>query len=251
MAAPRELIYGVHAVGAALQRDPSRLLEIQIAEGMGSQARMRQILDVAHSIGIAVHSCPRKTLDNLVTAGAHQGVIAWQKPARPLTEDDLEEILAGLAAEPLLLILDGVQDPHNLGACLRTADAAGVSAVIAPRDRAVGLTPIVRKVACGAAEAIPFIQVTNLARTLRELKDRGIWLVGADGAAEMDIFAAALRGPLGLVMGAEGEGLRRLTREHCDFLVRIPMAGTVESLNVSVATGVCLFEAVRQRQTQA
>ena len=153
-----------------------------------------------------------------------------------------------MATEPLLLILDGVQDPHNLGACLRTADAAGVSAVIAPRDRAVGLTPTVRKVACGAAEAIPFIQVTNIARTLRELKDRGIWLVGADGAAEMDIFSAGLRGPLGLVMGAEGEGLRRLTREHCDFLVRIPMAGTLESLNVSVATGICLFEAVRQRQ---
>ena len=250
MAAPRELIYGLHAVGAALQRDPSRLLEIQIAEGMGSQARLRQILDVAYGIGIVVHTCPRKTLDNLVTAGAHQGIIAWQKPARPFTEDDLNGLLDGLATEPLLLILDGVQDPHNLGACLRTADAAGATAVIAPRDRAVGLTPTVRKVACGAAESIPFVQVTNLARTLRELKELGIWLAGADGAAELDVYAAQLRGPLGLVMGAEGEGLRRLTREHCDFLVRIPMAGTVESLNVSVATGICLFEAVRQRQKQ-
>jgi 23S rRNA (guanosine2251-2'-O)-methyltransferase len=247
MAAPRELIYGLHAVDAALQRDPSRLLEIQIAEGMGNQARLRQILNVAYGIGIVVQTCSRKTLDNLVTAGAHQGIIAWQKPARPLTEGDLEGLLDDLTAEPLLLILDGVQDPHNLGACLRTADAAGATAVIAPRDRAVGLTPTVRKVACGAAESIPFVQVTNLARTLRELKDRGIWLAGTDGAAEVDVYSAQLRGPLGLVMGAEGEGLRRLTREHCDFLVRIPMAGMVESLNVSVATGICLFEAVRQR----
>jgi 23S rRNA (guanosine2251-2'-O)-methyltransferase len=249
MAAPQELIYGLHAVAAALQRDPSRLLEIHIAEGMGEQARLRQILSEARGIGIPVRSSSRKALDKLVTAGAHQGIIAWQKPARALTEDDLEPLLAGTAA-PLLLILDGVQDPHNLGACLRTADAAGVTAVIAPRDRAVGLTPTVRKVACGAAETVPFIQVTNLARSLRDLKDRGIWLVGSDGAAEQDIFNAQLRGALGVVMGAEGEGLRRLTRDHCDFLVRIPMAGTVESLNVSVATGICLFEAVRQRQTR-
>ena len=248
MADSRELIYGLHAVTAALRRDPERLLEIHIVEGMGEQARLQKISDEARSLGIAVRSCSRKALDKLVTEGAHQGVIAWQKPAPAFREGDLEELLTGLAEAPLLLILDGVQDPHNLGACLRTADAAGVSAVIAPRDRAVGLTPTVRKVACGAAEAIPFVQVTNLARTLRELKDRGIWLVGADGAAEMDVYAAELRGALGMVMGAEGEGLRRLTREHCDFLVRIPMAGTVESLNVSVATGICLFEAVRQRR---
>ncbi|MEJ2567075.1 MAG: 23S rRNA (guanosine(2251)-2'-O)-methyltransferase RlmB [Gammaproteobacteria bacterium] len=203
MAASRELVYGPHAVMAALRRDPSRLLEIRLAEGAGKQGRLRQIADEAHNIGIAVYTC-----------------------------------------------LDGVQDPHNLGACLRTADAAGVTAVIAPRDRAAGLTPTVRKVASGAAESTPFIQVTNLARCLRELKDRGIWLVGADGEAEMDLFAAELTGPLGLVMGAEGQGLRRLTREHCDFLVRIPMLGTVESLNVSVATGICLFEAVRRRRLQ-
>jgi 23S rRNA (guanosine2251-2'-O)-methyltransferase len=248
MTTARELIFGLHAVAAALERDPSRLLEIRIAEGMGSHGRLQWILDQADAIGIAVHSCPRKALDKLVTAGAHQGIIAWQKPARALAENDLEDLLAGLTAPPLLLILDGVQDPHNLGACLRSADAAGAAAVIAPRDRAVGLTPTVRKVACGAAEVIPFIQVTNLARSLRDLKDRGIWLVGADGEAEMDLFAAQLDGPLGLIMGAEGKGLRRLTREHCDFLARIPMAGAVESLNVSVATGICLFEAVRQRQ---
>lgn len=235
---------------AALRRDPSRLLEIRLAEGAGKQGRLRQIADEAHNIGIAVHSCARKELDNLVTAGEHQGIVAWRKPGRGYSEYDLEELLAAAAPAPLLLILDGVQDPHNLGACLRTADAAGATAVIAPRDRAVGLTATVRKVACGAAEATPFIQVTNLARSLRAIKDRGIWLVGADGAAERDVFAAELNGPLGLVLGAEGEGLRRLTREHCDFLVRIPMLGMVESLNVSVAAGVCLFEAVRQRRMQ-
>lgn len=247
MAAQRELIYGLHAVAAALQRDPARLLEIMVAEGARSQGRLAQIVELARSAGITLRNCPRDTLDDLVTEGAHQGIVAWQKPGRVLTEADLDELLEGLTAPPLLLVLDGVQDPHNLGACLRTADAAGVHAVIAPRDRAVGLTPIVRKVASGAAESIPFIQVTNLARSLRALKDKGIWLAGADGEAEKDIYAADLRGPIAIVMGAEGQGLRRLTREHCDFLVRIPMAGAVESLNVSVATGICLFEAVRQR----
>lgn len=250
MAAPRELIYGLHAVAAALQRDPARLLEILVAEGARPQGRLSQILEEARSAGIPLRTCPRSTLDDLVKEGAHQGIVAWQKPARALTEADLDELLEGLTAPPLLLVLDGVQDPHNLGACLRTADAAGVHAVIAPRDRAVGLTPVVRKVASGAAESIPFIQVTNLARSLRVLKDKGIWLAGADGEAEKDIYAADLSGPLALVMGAEGRGLRRLTREHCDFLMRIPMAGAVESLNVSVATGVSLYEAVRQRSTK-
>ncbi|HGX92090.1 MAG TPA: 23S rRNA (guanosine(2251)-2'-O)-methyltransferase RlmB, partial [Candidatus Tenderia sp.] len=147
-----------------------------------------------------------------------------------------------------LLILDGVQDPHNLGACLRSADAAGVDAVIVPKDKAAGLTPVVRKVACGAAESVPFYQVTNLARTLRELQELGVWLVGAAGEADTTVYQADLKGSLAIVMGAEEKGLRRLTREHCDSLIKIPMAGTVESLNVSVATGICLFEAVRQRQ---
>ena len=240
MTIQRELIYGMHAVAAALQRDPSRLLEIQIAEGVNAQKRMHQILETARDIGIEIHIRPRKSLDNLVKTGSHQGIIAWRKPARPFTENDLEVLLDGLTEAPLLLILDGVQDPHNLGACLRTADAAGVTAVIAPRDRAVGLTPVVRKVACGGAEAIPFIQVTNLARSLRKLKDRGICLVGADGHAEQQLYSLDLNGPLGLVLGTEGEGLRRLTRENCDHLIRIPMAGTVESLNVSVATGICI-----------
>jgi 23S rRNA (guanosine2251-2'-O)-methyltransferase len=247
MTKQRELIYGMHTVAAALQRDPSRLLEIQIAEGMNAQTRMRHILDTARDIGIAIHIRPRKSLDHLVKTGIHQGIIAWRIPASPFTENDLEVLLEDLTEAPLLLILDSVQDPHNLGACLRTADAAGVTAVVTPRDRAVGLTPVVRKVACGAAEAIPFIQVTNLARCLRKLKDRGICLVGADGQAEQELFSADLKGPLGLVMGTEGEGLRRLTRENCDYLIRIPMAGSVQSLNVSVATGICLFETVRQR----
>jgi len=250
MAAPRELIYGLHAVAASLQRDPARVLEIQVAEGMRQQSRLTQILDEARAAGIPVRRCAREVLDELVAEGSHQGIVAWQKPARAYNEADLDALLASLTVPPLLLVLDGVQDPHNLGACLRTADGAGVHAVIAPRDRAVGLTPIVRKVASGAAESIPFIQVTNLARTLRELKDKGIWLVGADGEAAMGIFAADLRGPSAVVMGAEGQGLRRLTREHCDFLVRIPMAGTVESLNVSVAAGIFLFEAVRQRNAK-
>ena len=181
----------------------------------------------------------------------HQGVVARCRAVTVWQEDDLDQLLDGLSVPPLLLVLDGVQDPHNLGACLRSADAAGVHAVIAPRDRAVGLTPVVRKVASGAAETVPFIQVTNLARTLRTLKDKGLWTVGADAEGDGDVFSADLRGPTVLVMGAEGQGMRRLTREHCDLLVRIPMQGTVESLNVSVATGICLFEAVRQRGLRA
>jgi len=249
MAASRELIYGLHAITAALRREPARLLEIHVVEGGRSHGRLSQVLEQARQAGISVRTCSRQSLDELVTEGAHQGIVAWQRPAKPYTEADLDGLLAGLQEPPLLLVLDGVQDPHNLGACLRTADAAGVHAVIAPRDRAVGLTPTVRKVASGAAENVPFIQVTNLARSLRWLKDQGIWLVGADGEADKDLYTVDLRGPLAVVMGAEGQGLRRLTREHCDFLARIPMAGSVGSLNVSVATGICLFETLRQRRT--
>jgi 23S rRNA (guanosine2251-2'-O)-methyltransferase len=168
-------------------------------------------------------------------------------PAGVKSEADLSEILRNLTEPPFLLLLDNIQDPHNLGACLRSADAAGVHAVIVPKDRSVSLTPVVRTVACGAAEKIPFVQVTNLARTMDQLREAGIWMVGAAGEAAQDLYQIDLTGPLGIVTGAEGSGLRRLTREKCDFLVRIPMFGSVESLNVSVATGVCLFEAVRQR----
>ena len=177
----------------------------------------------------------------------HQGVLAWVRSPKPRLEKDLPDLLQGLDRPPFLLILDGVQDPHNLGACLRTADAAGVHAVIAPKDNAAGLTPTVCKVASGAAETVAYVQVTNLARAMDRLKEQGIWLTGTAGEATTDVYQADLKGPLGLVMGAEGSGLRRLTRERCDHLVRLPMLGRVESLNVSVATGICLYEALRQR----
>ena len=240
------IIYGIHAVQAALQRDASNIIEVMIESGR-KDARVQVLLDKVAVQHTEVRRVTGKELDALVPDARHQGVVARCRAVTVWQEDDLDQLLDGLSVPPLLLVLDGVQDPHNLGACLRSADAAGVHAVIAPRDRAVGLTPVVRKVASGAAETVPFIQVTNLARTLRTLKDKGLWTVGADAEGDGDVFSADLRGPTVLVMGAEGQGMRRLTREHCDLLVRIPMQGTVESLNVSVATGICLFEAVRQR----
>jgi 23S rRNA (guanosine2251-2'-O)-methyltransferase len=239
-----ETIYGLHAVEAALHAG-SRVTVLFVQEGR-RDARMERLLQAAAAAGAAVRTLARHELDRMVPGARHQGVVAQCRAAAALGEDELESWVATLP-EPFLLVLDGVQDPHNLGACLRTADAAGVHGVIAPRDRAAGLTATARKVASGAAEALPFFQVTNLARTLRRLQEQRIWIVGAAGEAETDHYAADLRGPLALVLGAEGKGMRRLTREHCDSLVRIPMAGTVSSLNVSVATGVLLFEAVRQR----
>jgi 23S rRNA (guanosine2251-2'-O)-methyltransferase len=210
--------------------------------------RVAEIQALAQRSGVAVSAASTEQLDKLAEGGRHQGVVAEIQPRSVDPETLLEEVLETAGATPFLLVLDGVQDPHNLGACLRSADAAGVHAVIAPRDRASGLTPVVRKVAAGAAESVPFIAVVNLARTLRELKDRGIWLVGTDDSADKALYDVDLKGPLAIVLGGEGEGLRRLTRESCDMLVRIPMAGAVESLNVSVATGVVLYEAVRQRK---
>jgi 23S rRNA (guanosine2251-2'-O)-methyltransferase len=187
----------------------------------------------------------RARLDGMLGSGKHQGVVARVSAVQlPL---DIDEVLENINEPALLLVLDGVQDPHNLGACLRVADAMGVHAVLAPKDRAVGLNATARKVASGAAETVPFIPVTNLARTLRDLKDKGVWTIGAAGEAEQDLFGTRLKGPLAWVMGAEGEGLRRLTRDVCDELVRIPMFGAVESLNVSVASGICLYETRRQR----
>ena len=176
----------------------------------------------------------------------HQGVVAQYAAPQNLGEGDLDELL-GKVENPLLLVLDGVQDPHNLGACLRSAGAAGVAAVIVPRDRAVGVTAVVRKASAGAADQVPLIRVTNLARTLKTLKDAGVWIVGLAGEAEKSLYEMDLKGPIAIAMGGEGDGLRRLSREHCDYLAKIPMTGIVESLNVSVATGVALFEAVRQR----
>jgi 23S rRNA (guanosine2251-2'-O)-methyltransferase len=218
-------------------------MEMWVQQGLHS-ARLQALLKQAEQQGIAIQSVPKKTLDSLSDNGHHQGIVIRCK-ARP--QSTLEEILASKTVPAFLLVLDEVQDPHNLGACLRTADAAGIDAVIVPKNQACQLTATVRQVASGAADSVPLVQVTNLARTLRWLQDRGVWLVGTDAESQSSLFDSSLTGSLALVLGAEGRGLRRLTRETCDVLVRIPMSGTVESLNVSVAAGVCLYEAVRQR----
>jgi len=238
-------IYGIHAVAALLTRRPERIAELRVQEGRGDQ-RMQHLIADAESAGIAIEMVPRSQLDQEL-GGRHQGVAARLSADHEYREGDIPALLERSAC-PLVLVLDGVTDPHNLGACLRSADAAGVDFVIAPRDKAVGLTPVVRKVACGAAEVIPFIQVTNLARTLRALQEAGVWIVGTAGEADVALYEQDLKGPVALVLGAEGGGMRRLTREYCDFLVNLPMAGSVSSLNVSVAAGICLFEAVRQRR---
>jgi len=242
-----EVVVGWHAVLALLKQAPERVLSISIDRArMGP--RRQQLLQEARTAGVAVEETGDDLLDRQAGHSNHQGVVARCRAAPERNEADFTGFLAALPAAPLLLVLDGIQDPHNLGACLRSADAAGAHAVVLPRDNSAPLTPVVRKVASGAAESIPVFRVTNLARALEAMKAAGIWLVGAAGEADRDLYAADLKGPLALVLGAEGAGLRRLTRDTCDFLVRIPMAGTVESLNVSVAAGICLFEAVRQRQ---
>ena len=248
MAAP--FAYGIHSVRVLLSRHPQRVRRVLLAGGRDA-GRLGEIRSLAQRAGVQVSAADDATLDKLAEGERHQGVVAELLPRAGDPETQLEEALEAAGGAPLLLVLDGVQDPHNLGACLRSADAAGVAAVIVPRDRAAGLTPVVRKVAAGAAETVPLVAVVNLARTLRDLKERGIWLVGTDDAADKTFYDADLQGPVALVMGSEGEGMRRLTRECCDQLVSIPMAGAVESLNVSVATGVVLFEAVRQRSAGA
>lgn len=245
--AKSELIYGIHACRHLLERSPERVLEAWLQEGRHSGG-LRELQNQLERAGIVSQAVAAATLDRLTDGAVHQGIVL--RCRQQLAAQDLETLLAGNSA-PLLLVLDGVQDPHNLGACLRTAAAAGADAVIIPKDRAVGLTPVARKAAAGAAEVIPLLSVTNLARTLDELKKAGVWLVGFDGDAELDLYAADLARPLALVLGAEGSGLRRLTRERCDYLVNIPMSGPIESLNVSVAAGVVLFEAVRQRSRDA
>lgn len=241
-----ELVFGIHTVTSLIQTNPDNIIELYILRGR-DDPRMRTIIQKAQMQQIAWQEVSRKKLDEL-SSGQHQGIIARCRKAVDWVEEDIEKILAQLTAPPFLLILDEVQDPHNLGACLRTANAAGIHMVLAPKDNSVGLTPVVKKVASGAAGVTPFIQVTNLARTLKWLKEQGIWLYGTSGEAETSLYQTDLRGPIALVLGSEGEGLRRLTQELCDYLISIPMFGTVESLNVSVATGICLFEAVRQRK---
>ena len=240
-----EKIYGVHAVEALLRHHPKRVKQVWLAEGRGDP-RAQTLLQLAAQARVSVGQCERREMDAWVE-GVHQGVVAEVSPSQVWGEAMLEELLDRAEGPPLLLVLDGVTDPHNLGACLRTADAAGALAVIVPKDKSATLNATVRKVACGAAEVIPLVAVTNLARTLEKLQQRGLWIVGTAGEAEQSLYDQDLSGPIVLVMGAEGKGMRRLTREHCDFLVRLPMAGSVSSLNVSVATGVCLFEALRQR----
>lgn len=245
-----ELIYGMHAVDALLERQPERVIEVYALKGRDDE-RLNDVLSKAREWGISVQFMQRKALDDKSDGEQHQGIIARIKAAKILTDNDLEPILNELDVPPFLLILDGVTDPHNLGACLRSAEAAGVHAVIIPKDNSASLTPVVRKVACGAAESVPLIHVTNLARAMRDLQDKGIWIYGTAGEAEQSIYDCKLEGGIALVMGAEGKGLRRLTREHCDQLIKLPMAGAVSSLNVSVATGICLFEVVRQRRQSA
>ncbi len=242
-----EQIYGIHAVQAFLANAPERLIEVYALKGREDK-RLNPVLKALRDIGVSVQFFGRDAMDKSAKGENHQGLIAKVRPAKTLTENDLDAIIEQVD-NPLLLVLDGVTDPHNLGACLRTADAAGVNAVIVPKDNAAQLTAVAKKVACGAAEVVPLVRVTNLARTLRDLQQRhNIWVVGTAGEATHGLYETQLKGATALVMGAEGDGMRRLTRETCDELVSIPMAGSVSSLNVSVATGVCLFEIVRQRK---
>lgn len=242
----KELIYGVHAVTALLEGG-SKVHALWMLDSRNDD-RLQRVSELAQKAGVRAQRVPRAELDRMTHDARHQGVVAEAEGAELLDEGGLFPLLDRLQEPPFLLVLDGVQDPHNLGACLRSANAAGVHAVIAPKDRSAGLTAVARKVASGAAEMTPFFQVTNLARTLRDLKERNVWFVGLAGEADQSLYELDLRGPIAIVMGAEGEGMRRLTKEHCDFLAKIPMAGEVESLNVSVATGVSLFEALRQRR---
>lgn len=247
MTSKQQFIFGLHAVEALLQKQPQRVLRLCFQQGR-EDVKVAALIVLATDLGVRIEYASRQELDRMTDAANHQGVVAFCLKAPSYTENDLKQLLANTTEPPFVLVLDGVQDPHNLGACFRSADAAGVHAIIAPKDKAASITAVVSKVASGAAETVPFVQVTNVVRTLEMLKELGIWIYGAAGEAQQTVYQTDLSGPIALVLGAEGEGLRRLTREHCDVLVKIPMRGTVASLNVSVATGIFLFEAVRQRQ---
>ena len=250
MVKQEDIVFGIHAVSALIKRSPERFKELWLLKGREDE-RLLPIINLARKHGLSLHVVARKVLDDKCRGEQHQGVVARVAPGKTYTEADIDDIL--MTAEqkgeaPFLLILDGVTDPHNLGACLRNADAAGVQAIIVPKDNAARLTATVRKVAVGAAESVPLVQVTNLARTMKTLQKMGVWIIGTAGETDTCLYDVSLSGPMALVMGAEGKGMRRLTREHCDQLVKLPMAGEVSSLNVSVATGICLFEIVRQRR---
>jgi 23S rRNA (guanosine2251-2'-O)-methyltransferase len=245
----RRAVPGFHAVTTLLRHRPEDVVELYV-DRQRQDARMRSLLERAQLAGVRAVPVDSARLDAIAGGGRHQGVVAFV--AAQARTRSLEEVLDALdpTRPALFLVLDGVQDPHNLGACLRVADGAGVDAVIAPKDRAAGLSAAAVKVASGAADTVPYVTVTNLARALRTLKEAGVWVVGASGEAQKSLYECDLAGPVAWVLGAEGEGLRRLTRELCDELVRIPMLGAVESLNVSVAAGVCLYETVRRRLAQ-
>lgn len=241
------VVFGVHAVSRLISDEPGRVRKLYL-QGGRDDAAVAKLEEAAMSHGVPIERLPRQQLQQMTGGASHQGVVAVVGTLAPLDERGLAQLIDGID-NPLLLVLDGVQDPHNLGACLRSAEAAGVDALIIPRDRAVGLTGVVRKVASGAADSVPVAQVANLARVLRVLAEKNIWRYGAAGGEGRELYEMDLRGPLCLVLGGESQGMRRLTREHCDELFHIPMQGKAESLNVSVATGVCLFEAVRQRRS--
>ena len=245
----QEKVIGIHAVSELLTQHPGSVCQLVLQSGRDDR-RIAALRELASNAGIAIQELARDAFEREFE-GVHQGVAAFAEfENNTQSEKQLFDLLKGLDHPPLLLVLDGVTDPHNLGACLRSADAAGVDAVIIPKDKSVGLNATVRKVACGAAETVTLVAVTNLARCLDKLKEQGVWLVGAADQADSSLYEQDLAGPIALVMGSEGSGLRRLTRESCDFLVSIPMAGALSSLNVSLATGVCLFEARRQRIIQ-
>ena len=242
----KRLIHGIHAIDTAVRNDPDNI-QIIWADGGRKNARLQQLLKKIKAAKLPLQFVSTAELTAQVKTDKHQGIVAEYRDAKTYRADYLFDLLDKLQEPAFLLILDGVTDPHNLGACLRTAECAGVHAVIVPKDKAATLTPTARKVASGAAEIIPFITVTNLKRTLQDLKKAGVWLIGTSDKATQSIYKTSLQGSIAIIMGAEGKGLRRLTEEACDFICSIPMAGDVSSLNISVATGVCLFEAVRQR----
>ena len=243
------MLYGFHAVETTLKNNVKRIKKMLVIADRKDD-RIAKVIEQAQLNNITIERCNRKLLDELTGRAAHQGIAIECEALKIQNETYLDALLDSLDEDPFLLVLDGVTDPHNLGACIRSADAAGVQVVIAAKNNAAPLNATVAKVACGAADVVPYVQVTNLARTLQYLQQRGIWVTGTSGDAEQTLYQSNLKGPLAIVMGAEGKGMRRLTQENCDFLLKIPMAGEVSSLNVSVATGVCLFEAQRQRLGQ-
>jgi 23S rRNA (guanosine2251-2'-O)-methyltransferase len=239
-------IVGINPVEGALSNDAERVRELLVEQGQRN-ARVQELATRAKALNIPVHHRPREQLDKLAGEARHQGVVALYEAPPMAGENDLPDLLEAAGQDALVLVLDGITDPHNLGACLRSAAAARATAVIVPKDRAVGLTPVVRRASAGGADRVPLIAATNLARVLRTLKDAGVWITGLAGDTDTSIYGIDMRGPVALVLGSEGEGMRRLTRETCDFVAKIPMPGSMESLNVSVATGIVLFEALRQR----